>query len=86
MGNSFMNPAETYQHPSLLCLRGAEPCRTCESAIWAAGLNASVDAKDAKGNSQERKGEESFFLSSWRPWFSPLASFASTLVFHGHGH
>jgi len=45
-------------------------------------LNASVDAKGAKENSQERKeGEESLLVFSLRPLRSLFATFASTLAF-----
>jgi hypothetical protein len=43
-------------------------------------LNASVGAKGAKENSQERKDGESL-LSSLRPWSFFFAPFAPTLAF-----
>jgi hypothetical protein len=42
--------------------------------------NTSVDAKNAKGEREERKGD--FFLLSWRPLRHSFASFASTLAFN----
>jgi hypothetical protein len=43
-------------------------------------LNAGVDAKNAKEDSQKR--EEGFLLFSLRPLRSLLAAFASTLAFN----